>query len=115
VKFDVFVKADIFLFPTYGEGLPVALLEAMAYGLPVVSRPVGGIKDFFEQGTMGFLAQSLNPEEFADHLENLINNPALRHEISVFNRQYAKLHFSASKVAGVFSRIYDEVLEETRT
>lgn len=114
VKFDAFLRADIFLFPTYGEGLPVALLEAMAFGLPVVSRPVGGIKDFFEQGKMGFLAQSLNPEEFANLLENLLNNPALRHEISVFNRQYAKLHFSASKVARDFSLIYDEVLDKKR-
>jgi glycosyltransferase involved in cell wall biosynthesis len=47
-KFEVFKDSHIFLFPTnHGEGMPICLLEAMAFGLPLLTTNVGGIKDFF--------------------------------------------------------------------
>ena len=111
IKTKTFLRADAFLFPTsYGEGMPVSVLEAMAFGLPVITRPVGGINDFFLQGKMGFLTDSLEQQEFDDLLTKLIWNPDLRREISLFNRQYAKKHFADSEVANHIDRIYDEVV-----
>jgi glycosyltransferase involved in cell wall biosynthesis len=43
---------DIFFFPFYGEGMPISVLEAMAFSMPVITRNVGGIKDFFINGEM---------------------------------------------------------------
>ena len=100
-KYKLFCEADYFLFPTYYEGMPVALLEAMAAGLPVISRPVGGIPDFFENGIMGYITDSKDPSVFADIIEKLIVDKKLSQSISEFNRCYAERHFKASKVATI--------------
>lgn len=73
-KIETFISHDIYCFPTYGEGMPVSLLEAMAFGFPVVTRPVGGIKDFFENGKHGFLTNSKDPEIFAELIEKFLKN-----------------------------------------
>jgi glycosyltransferase involved in cell wall biosynthesis len=69
-KLEAFAKADVYLFPTHhGEGMPNSVLEAMACGLPVVTRPVGGVRDFFENGRMGFLTEGKEPQVLASLLE----------------------------------------------
>ena len=91
--------ANFFLFTSYGEGMPTVVLEAMAFGLPVFTRKVGGLVDFFEDGKMGYITDSLNPEDFASAMAPYLDNPELTKTVSVYNAQYAKDHFMASKVA----------------
>ena len=67
----------------------MVLLEAMYFGLPVISRPVGGLCDFFENGKMGKLIESLDPQEYAKVIESYINNPLKNQEISIYNYNYA--------------------------
>jgi glycosyltransferase involved in cell wall biosynthesis len=106
-----FSEAQVYLFPTwYGEGMPISVLEAMAYGLPVITRPVGGLKDFFNDGKMGFITESRDPHRFVELLEAVMLNPDLWSSISAFNRRYAEEHFSAGKVAARIKRIYAEIL-----
>lgn len=51
---DAFKESDFYIFPTaHAEGMPTSLLEAMAFGLPVLTRPVGGIKDFLKMVKWG--------------------------------------------------------------
>ncbi|OGC94634.1 MAG: hypothetical protein A2W25_09420 [candidate division Zixibacteria bacterium RBG_16_53_22] len=109
-KRKVFSGADVYLLPTHGEGMPISVLEAMAYGLPVITRPVGGIRDFFENGKMGFVTESHSPEVFARLLENLLLDQELRSWICAYNIVYAKNHFLASKVASRIEEIYRKVL-----
>ena len=109
-KNSVFSRADVYLFPTYGEGMPISVLEAMAYGLPVITRPVGGIKDFFVDGEMGYITESLDPCVFAALLERLITDPEICRRMSKFNRQYAYDHFRVSQVAGRLLKIYGDVI-----
>lgn len=91
---------DIYLLPTYhGEGMPTSVLEAMAFGLPIVTRPVGGIMDFFETEKMGYLIDSLDPDDFALAIEYLIENPVETYNISVYNHNYALKNFLASIVS----------------
>lgn len=93
-------QADLYLFPTYhAEGLPTSLLEAMAFGLPVISRPVGGVCDFFECGKMGQLVMSLSPMDFANAIIPYIQNGQMTLETSIYNFNYAKHRFMASMVA----------------
>lgn len=97
---DVYKEADLFLFTTsHGEGMPTVVLEAMAFGLPVITRYVGGLCDFFEDGKMGCITNSLDPKDFAKMIDSLIDNQALCKEISLFNHNYAIEHFLASEVA----------------
>ncbi len=91
---------DIFLQPTYHpEGLPCAMLEAMACGLAVITSNAGGIPDFFENERMGFMLDTLEPEAYADKLLELVSNPEKIREIGEYNRDYSLKRFSASQVA----------------
>ena len=110
-KIQAFTNADIFLFPSYREGMPIALLEAMAFGLPILTRPVGGIKDFFKHGENGFLIENKSPEIFAKFAEKIIKDKKLWTNISQTNHKYAKQHFMASKVAVKLTQIYTTLLE----
>lgn len=97
---EAFMKSDIYLLPTWhGEGMPTSILEAMAFGLPVITRPVGGICDFFINGEMGELVKSKDPNDFALAIRNILENLTLLRTISKFNMQFARDKFSASKVA----------------
>lgn len=105
-----FQRADIFLFPTcFGEGMPNAVLEAMAFGLPVVTRSVGGMKDFFEDGKMGFITESRDPAVFAEFLARLGADSVLRTSMGRYNRAYARGRFAASVVAARLLEIYARV------
>lgn len=97
-----FTSSQIYILPTYGEGMATSVLEAMAMGLIVVSRPVGGVVDFFENGKMGYLLDSLDPQDYADTIEKIIVNQALAKQMAENNYKYANEHFLASKVAKKF-------------
>ncbi len=91
-------QSDIFILPSYTEGMPGALLEAMAAGLAVLIRDVGGVPDFFTE-KMGYMTNSYEPEVFADFIVELISSPEKIEEIGRYNRQYAQENFVVSKVA----------------
>ena len=95
-----FKESDIYILPTWGEGMPASVLEAMAIGLPVITRPVGGIVDFFETPQMGYLIGSKSENEFYDAILQLLSDKDRLAEISRYNHQYALRNFAASKVAG---------------
>lgn len=109
-KAEVFGEADVYLFPTYSEGMPLSVLEAMAYGLPVVTRPVGALREFFEDKRMGFIIESLAPSDIADALEHLLTNRDLCLSVGKYNYEYAKKHFSAKGVARELFRHYEEIM-----
>lgn len=107
----VFRAATAFLLPSYSEGMPICVLEAMGYGLPIVTRAVGGLRDFFENGKMGEMVDSLDPRDFALALGQLVKDPDRRVQIRRYNREYARKRFVASKVAARLERIYRSVME----
>ncbi len=109
-KLDIFAKAHVYVFPTYGEGMPTSVLEAMAFGLPVITRPVGGLRDFFEDGRMGHLTESLNPAVFAELTEKLATDIQRREAIGEYNQLYAGQRFAASKVAARVEKIYASIV-----
>ena len=109
-KVDAFMSADCYLFPSYHEGMPVSVLEAMACGLPVITRPVGGVRDFFKHGEMGFLEESTRPAVFAELLGRLADNRELGRRMGEHNRAIAKRHFLASQVAARILQIHEAVL-----
>jgi len=109
-KHEAFMTADIYFFPTFcDEGMPTTVIEAMAYGLPVITRSVGGLKDFFQNERMGFVTESRDPHELSVLLERLVSNPELRRLTGNFNRRYAQEHFAASSVAKQLESIYERL------
>lgn len=99
--------SDCYLFPTFfGEGMPTTVLEAMAHGLPIITRSVGGLKDFFLDGRMGFITERKDPCVFAAFLELLAGDSAFCSRIATFNRTFALRYFCAEVVAQRISRIH---------
>ena len=100
-------KADIFVLPTYHEGLPNAILEAMAAGLPVISTPVGGIPEAVQEGKNGFL---INPGEVSRLQEKmllLMGNLLLRKRMGKYSRKIAEDKFDIRKILHQLGMIYD--------
>ena len=95
--------------------MPLSVLEAMAFGLPVITTRVGGIPDFFEDGKMGFFLASRKPAHIADKITYLLERPTLMKQISEYNYHYAKEHFYASKVAKRFENIIESVINNRKS
>lgn len=103
-------QAHCYLFPSHEEGMPISVLEAMAFGLPVIARPVGALADFFKNGVMGYLTESQNPAVYADLMQKLLNDPIGRGQMSRYNTKYALEQFSASAVTALLEGIYADVV-----
>lgn len=97
-KIKAFKNSDIYLFPSYSEGMPNSVIEAMGCGLPVVCTKVGALGDFFKNGIMGYIFPlPINVKYFAESIDNIYSNKSLQNEMSNYNIEYAKEHFLASK------------------
>ncbi len=98
--------SDIFVLPSLSEGFSVALLEAMASGLPIVATKVGGIPEVVEDTVNGFLVDPKNPEQIAEKVLLLLKNEKLRQNISENNKRKAQkysLKNKASKLLKIYS------------
>jgi glycosyltransferase involved in cell wall biosynthesis len=78
--------ADVFCLPSFAEGVPVVLMEAMASGLPVVSTAVNGIPELVEDGVSGLLVVPGRSDLLAAALRKLADDPALRAELGEAGR-----------------------------
>lgn len=96
---EVYKNAGLYSFISYYEGLPTSVLEAMSFGLPIFTRNVGGLPDFFENNRMGYITDSLQSEDFANAMRPYLENKKLYKDVSNYNHRYAVEHFLASKVA----------------
>jgi glycosyltransferase involved in cell wall biosynthesis len=112
-KYWTLLNADVYCLPSYSEGLPVSVLEAIAYGLPVITRPVGGLCDLFQRGRFGYLADEGTPDAIARYLKELAMDATLRTTICKFNRAYARQHFGAKQNAATLEHLYLQVLDGT--
>ncbi len=105
----------VYSFPSiYGEGMPNALLEAMAFGMPVITCPVGGIPDFFEQGKMGYLIDSPDTDQIKNCLRGLYEDGALSQEMGRYNHEFARKNFMASRVADHLCTLYQKTVQYRR-
>lgn len=75
---DICKQADLFVFPSHREGLPIAPLEAMFCGLPLVTSNIRGPVDFMKKGKTGYLCSPDDVNAFAKNIKNLKINPQLR-------------------------------------
>lgn len=73
-KIDCLNWEDVYILPSYNEGLPIAILEAMAYSHPVISTPVGGIPEVIKDGVNGKLVQPGDVNGIADAIRYYIEN-----------------------------------------
>ena len=104
-KYNLLSSGDIFVFPSYSEGMPNAVLEAMAIGLPIITTPVGGINDFFIEDKMGLFIQKKDKKSIVEKVEKLYLNIELRKLISDVNVDYASRNFKGKIVFNKLNEI----------
>ncbi len=80
-------SADIFVLPSFAEGVPVALMEAMAFAVPCVSTTIAGIPELIETGRSGLLVPPANVEALANAIASLAAEPALRLYLGASGRE----------------------------
>lgn len=97
--------ADIFAFPSYQEGLPVALMEAMAAGLPVVCSRIRGNEDLVVDGQGGYLCNPSSVEEFSKYIEQLVKQPQLQKKMGEYNQKRVE-QFDIANVETIMRDIY---------
>lgn len=106
----VLLESHIFLFPTYhGEGQPNCILEAMLYGMPVVTRIHAGIPEVVSHGKNGLLTDSLDSSVFAEYCIRLASNETLYLEMAYTNLAYARQEFATEKVRERILGIYRQI------
>jgi glycosyltransferase involved in cell wall biosynthesis len=102
-------SAAVLCLPSYNEGLPMSLLEAMASGLPVVTTPVGGIPEAVADGVEGFLVQPGDITSLADRLAVLLSNPDTAAAMGARGREKCLTTYSVDKVIPTIQRLYEEL------
>lgn len=75
-KINILNSSDIFILPSYVEGLPVSILEAMSYKMPIISTPVGGIPEIVKDNINGYLIKPGDKNGLSWAINDLINNPS---------------------------------------
>lgn len=104
-----FREASVFCLPSYAEGFPMAVLDAWAYGLPVVTTPVGGIPDVAHDGDNILLFEPGDIETLSMQLERMITNQELRQHISEASTKFATEQFNINVINKQLSRIYEDL------
>jgi glycosyltransferase involved in cell wall biosynthesis len=94
---ELFAAADIFALPTFVDTNPLAIAEALASGLPVVSSDVGAIPEMIVQGKTGFSMPLDRTERLFERLDLLISDPVSRLRMGAAARQDAELRFDARR------------------
>lgn len=92
-KWEFYKTIDVFLLPSYNEGQPLVLIEAMGFGIPIVCSGVGAIPDTVTSGYNGFIVEEFSAAKYVRKVVKIINNKILFREISsnnlsTFNKRY---------------------------
>jgi glycosyltransferase involved in cell wall biosynthesis len=98
--------ADIFILPSRAEGQPMAIIEAMAAGLPVIATRVGAVPDMIRDDVEGLLTTPQAPHELADALERLVVDPDLRRRLGAAARRRALERYSVSRLSAELAELY---------
>ena len=103
-------SSSIFVLPSFIEGVPVCVLEAMSYGVPVVVSDVGGLPDIVGQEVEGLLVPPGDAARLADALRRLLDEPALARSMGERGRARARREFDASVVCAQLEQMYARLL-----
>lgn len=103
-------RATFLVLPSYREGFPVVILEALACETPVVATNVGGIQEFLQDKEYGFLVPPNNPRRLAEAMQFLLDYKDVRIKFGSRGRIAVKERFSLNAVSDTLIKIYEEAL-----
>lgn len=110
LKTTLLANCDVYILPSYNEGLPLSILEAMTYGKPIISTNVGGISEILQSGENGCLIEAGNQAQIYNALKLFIETPHLIEEYGVKSTVKVKPYY-ADSVIPKLSGIYENLLK----
>jgi glycosyltransferase involved in cell wall biosynthesis len=105
-KFRLLAEAAIYVLPSYNEGVPISILEAMSVGLPIVTTPVGGIPDVIRDGEEGFLVSPGSIDQLARRIIELLGSEDLRKRMGENARRRLRSEYSPEASLGALAALY---------
>ena len=105
----ILVAADVLAHPSREEGLPMAILEAMAAARPVVASAVGGIGEAVLDGETGILVPAQDPEALAAALARVLESPALRDRLGAAGHARAQAEFSREQMTARYRALFAQL------
>jgi glycosyltransferase involved in cell wall biosynthesis len=109
-KFDELARADIFVLPSFNECVPLTILEAMQFGLPVVATSVGGIPDILHDGVNGLLVPPGSTKDLTARLKQLLVNKTERLQMGYSARERFMQKYTLAKFYDGLTGIFEQVL-----
>ena len=103
-------ETDVFVLPSFAEGVPVTLMEAMGSAIPVVATQVGGVGELVEDGTNGFIVRPGDEEQLADRLIELVADSDLRRQFGAAGREKVLRDFANDSEAGRLEVLFTNAL-----
>ncbi|WP_438021253.1 glycosyltransferase [Sorangium sp. So ce315] len=111
---DLVSAFDAYVLPSLWEGLPLALLEALALGKPIVASSVGGVPEIVEHGVDGFLVPPRDPGALVEHLARVARDGELRERARTRSPAKFAEQFSVEAMVDAHVRLFDELVARRR-
>ncbi len=102
--------SDIFIFPSVCEGLPLAPLEALGYGLPIVASDIPALREIVDPNVQGLLVPPQDSQALADAVIMLLDNPLQRHTMGQAGYQRILERFNITTTARMFETLYENLM-----
>ena len=110
-KIELFASSGIFVFPPrIPEGHPWVIVEALAAGLPIISTDQGAISESVIEGKNGFIVETNSPEQIADKIIFLINNPEILQRMALESRKHYLNNFTEEKMIDRLTTVFNTIL-----
>ena len=103
---------DVYVCCSLTEGLPIAMIEAMALRRPIVATRVGGIPELIEDGVSGILVPPKDPDSIANAILDILNGPELGHRLGENAVKQYKEKFELSSIAEQLNNIYHDIVTQ---
>jgi glycosyltransferase involved in cell wall biosynthesis len=108
--YEAYQESTIFILPSYREGFPTVIIEAMNFGLPIITTPVGGNPDHLQHGINVLFVKPKDPKSIVNAVVQLLNDPKLCMEMRYANLAKAQ-DFKPDNVVSHYVEIFSELLE----
>jgi colanic acid/amylovoran biosynthesis glycosyltransferase len=105
-------RADVFALASFAEGVPVALMEAMAMEVPCVSTCVAGIPELIRDGLDGLLVPASSAEAMASALGRLLDDPLLRRQFGIAGRRRVQEHYNLPQNVDTLANMFSELVSQ---
>ena len=107
---DLYRQADIFLFPSVREGFGLAVAEAMACGLPIVTTDGSALPELVDHGLGGFLCPVGDVRSFSKSINSLAHSPSQRREMGQYNRSKVERYFTLDRMIQEYRDLFEKVM-----